>query len=131
MNRSRDVHTKSAERSFLEANRSVPFLALILRSPRPERGSIDPRAVFLCRSVDRRQANFGEQLLECRITVQADETLIIAKIQQDLVMRLEADGQVLERFALVPQPGVSLRHKIGRQLLLLVKPLLFQTLRFE
>ena len=68
---------------------------------------------FLCRSVDRRQANFGEQLHECRIAVKADETLVIAKIQHDLVMRLDANGKVLERFARVAEPSVSLRHKIG------------------
>jgi hypothetical protein len=79
----------------------------------PERGSTDPRAVFLCRSVDRWQANFSEQLLECRIPVKAGEVLIIAKIEHDLVMRLDADGQILERFARVAEPGVGLRDKIG------------------
>jgi hypothetical protein len=67
VNRSRAVPMKSAERSFVEANRSTPFLAFILRSKRlqqpkstrrlgadrdptdslmPESGSIDPHAGF-------------------------------------------------------------------------------------
>lgn len=52
--------------------------------------------------VDRWQADFGEQLLESRITVKAGETLVNAKIQHVLVMRLDADGQVsrIEGFAL-------------------------------
>ncbi len=129
MNRSRALHMKSAERRFIEANWSTPFLALILRSPllqpkstrglgadshpidsmMPERGWL----VLLCGSVHRRQANFGKQLLEGRVAVKAAETLVIDKIQHDLVMRLDADGQVLERFARVAEPSVGLRHKIG------------------
>jgi len=35
MNRSRALHMKSAERRFIEANWSTPFLALILRSSNP------------------------------------------------------------------------------------------------
>jgi hypothetical protein len=82
-------------------------------SNQPDASSDKSSFHFLCRSVDRRQANFGEQLLECRIAVKADETLVIAKIQHDLVMRLHADGQILERFARVAEPSVGLRHKIG------------------
>jgi hypothetical protein len=67
----------------------------------------------VCRSVDRRQANFGEELPEGRIAVKAAEILVIAKIQHDLAMRLDADGQVLERLARVAEPGVGPRHKTG------------------
>ncbi len=59
---------------------------------------------FFSVSVDRRQANFSEQLAVGRIAVKPDEHLVIAKIQYDLVMRLDADGQVLERFARVAEP---------------------------
>ena len=70
-------------------------------------------AETLCGSVDWRQTNFGEQLREGRVAVKAGETLVTAKIQHEFVMRLDADGQVLERFALVAQPSLGLRHKIG------------------
>ena len=44
--------------------------------------------------------------------MKAGEILVNAKIQYDLVMRLDAEGQVLERFVPVAEPSVSLRHKI-------------------
>jgi hypothetical protein len=57
------------------------------------------------RSVGRRQANLGEQLLESRIAVKAGEIPVNVKIQQAFVMGLDADGQVLGRFARVSQAG--------------------------
>jgi hypothetical protein len=65
------------------------------------------------RSVDWRQADFGEQLLEGRITVKAGENLVTEKIQHEFVVRLDADCQVLERCARIAEPSLGLRHKIG------------------
>lgn len=47
-----------------------------------------PHSGLLRDSIHRRQANLGEQLLEGWVAVKADETLVIAKIQHELVMRL-------------------------------------------
>src|SRR4029077_5998177 len=72
-----------------------------------------PHWFFFGRSLDRRQAYFGQQLLEDRLAVQPDELLVIAKIQHPLVMRLDADGEIPDCLALVAQPGLGLCHKIG------------------
>src|SRR5690348_1494079 len=83
------------------------------------------------RSVDGRQPNFGEKSPECRIPVKADEALVITKVQHELVMRLDADGQIPDGFAPVAEPGCGLCHKIWRQLSLFVQLPLCQKLRFE
>ena len=92
---------------------------------------ISPVLIFLGGSVDRRQANFGEQLLEGRIAVKADETLVIDKIQHDFVVRLYADGQVPDRFALVAESSLGLRYIVGRQLPLFIQLLLLRNLCCE
>ena len=78
-------------------------------------GRIDPgRApVSLCASVDLRQSDSGEQLLEGGIAVKAGETLVTDEIEQRVVVRLRADGQVLERFARVAEPSFALSHPKG------------------
>src|ERR1035437_971245 len=83
------------------------------------------------RSIGRRQADFGEQLLEGGIAVKAGETLVNAKVQHDSVMRQDADRQVLERVAAVAKKSFGLRHEIrGQQSLFIQLPLL-QKLGFE
>src|SRR5580704_223842 len=96
-----------------------------------DRSSIDGAAVLLCRSVDQRQTNFCEQLPEGRIAAKADETLVIEKIQHDLVMRLDTNSQVPDRFALVAESSLGLRHIIRRQLPLFIHLFLFRKLCCE
>ena len=68
--------------------------------------------LFVCASVDRRKANFDEQLLEGWVTVKAAENLVSHKIQHELVMRLDADGQVPDRLAPMAESSLGLRNII-------------------
>ena len=61
-------------------------------------------------------------MLKGWVATEAGETLVLAEIQCQRVMRLDADGQVLERLNGVAQAGITLGDIIGRQLPLFIQP---------
>lgn len=73
-----------------------------------------------------RQADDDEELLESWVFMEAGETLVLADVQCQPVMRLDANGQVLERLAGPAKAGVTLGNPIRRQLPLLIQPGSFQ-----